>query len=391
MELPEWYDEKKFNRARKFYDENSFTLTSSMLMGLVAVFAIPSILRVLVGTRRSNSVFTAYRRYLSTLLHTVTWFEHELKPGTTSWKSLYTVRSRHARATLASKAKGIGIVSQRDVALTQFGFVGFSMLRPDLFAVRQLEEGDWDAYNHFWRVIGHMIGLQDRYNICRSTIEETREVLELLLERVFTPCLENVPEYFEHMARVMLDGMWSVNPTVDIEANIYWCRYLARVPGYIYNERDRIELQTRLKKHLNGKPLTTGVDSSELLSKPALDGLPSTPPRLLYYNDYNTIETAPAYKRLSLKSRYKLVLFNLYLNLYSSYLGRLYFNWHFKFSIYLMRYFPYVAFFRFGVKASLVNIFAEDPADDTKPLVNAEYYKPQEPMPWYKEWLSIIW
>lgn len=72
------------------------------------------------------------------------------------------MRSRHVRAGLASKLKGTGTVSQRDLALTLYGFVGFSMLKPDKFGVRQLSEGDWDAYNYVWRVIGHMIGLEDK-------------------------------------------------------------------------------------------------------------------------------------------------------------------------------------------------------------------------------------
>ncbi|XP_028036533.1 uncharacterized protein LOC114247711 [Bombyx mandarina] len=393
MELPEWFDEKQFNQARKFYDENSYSFSSSMLQGLVAVLSVPSILRVLVGTRRSSSVFTAYKRYLSTLLHTISWFEHELKPGSMSWRSLYAVRSRHVKASLASNAKGTGVVSQRDIALTQFGFIGFSVLKPDFFGIRQLGDGDWQAYNHFWRVIGYMIGLDDRYNICRETIEETREVCQLLLNRVYTPCLENAPEYFEHMARVMLDGMWCINPTVDLEANMYGCRYLADVPGYIYTERDRIELQQKLRKHLKGKSLDTGVDSSLLMSQPAVDGLPERAPRLLYYNDYNTIETAPAYKQLGLKSKYKLACFNIYMCLYTTFIGRWYFNANFKFSLFLMRYFPYfpfLAFFRFGVRNSYVNIFVEDLTSDTKPKINSEYYKPQEPTPWYRTVLELL-
>lgn len=79
-----------------------------------------------------------------------------------SWRSLYAVRSRHVKASLASNAKGTGVVSQRDIALTQFGFIGFSVLKPDFFGIRQLGDGDWQAYNHFWRVIGYMIGLDDR-------------------------------------------------------------------------------------------------------------------------------------------------------------------------------------------------------------------------------------
>ncbi|KAJ0173010.1 hypothetical protein K1T71_011186 [Dendrolimus kikuchii] len=391
MELPEWYNEKEFNQGRRFFNDFSFSFPTSMMMGLVAVFAIPSILKILVGSKRSSSVFTSYRRYLSTLLHTLSWFDHELKPGSYSWKSLYTVRSRHLKASIASKAKDMGVVSQRDIALTQFGFIGYSILKPDKFSIRQLEDGDWEAYNHFWRVIGHMIGLEDRYNICRKTIEETREVCEVLLRRVFTPCLENVPEYFEHMSRVMLDGMWSVNPTVDINAALYWVRYLSDVPGYIYTESDRIIFQKKLAKVLQGKSLDTGVDTALLVEKPALEGIPDRPPRLLYYRDYNKIESVPSYKKLSLRSKYKLFLGNLYMTIYTSYLGRMYFNLNFRFSAFLMKYLPFLSFFRYGIRQSYVNMFAEDPMDNTIPKPNSEYYKDEKPLPWYKQVLEFIW
>ncbi|CAK1590414.1 unnamed protein product [Parnassius mnemosyne] len=391
MELPEWYSEKKFNQARRFFWDNSFGLASSMMLGLIGVFAVPSILRVLVSSRRSSSVYTAYKRYLSTLLHTISWFENELKPGSISWRSLHAVRIRHVRAGLAAKMKGIGIVSQRDVALTQFGFIGFSLLKSDKFGVRQMQEGDWEAYNHFWRVIGHMIGLEDRYNICRKSVDETRQVCKILLDRVFTPCLDNVPEYFEHMARVMLDGMWSVNPTVNTTAFLYWARYLADVPGYIYTEAERVEFQRKLRDQLKGKSDDIGVDSSTLTLKPALEGLPSRPPRILYLRDYDTIESIPEYKKLSFAAKYKLAANNFLMAFYSTYIGKLYLNLNYIFSLLLMKYFPYLAFFRFGIKSSLVNIFVEDPIDDTEPKPNSEYYLPEPPMPWYKTVLSVFY
>ncbi|XP_072934534.1 uncharacterized protein [Epargyreus clarus] len=391
MRLPEWFDEKQFNRGRKFYWHNCYSFSTSMLLGLVAVFAIPSILRVLVGSRRSTSVYTAYKRYLSTLLHTVSWFENELKPGSISWRSLMAVRSRHFRAGAAAQLKGQGIVSQRDMALTQFGFIGFSVLKPDQFGIRQLSEGDWEAYNHFWRVIGHAIGLEDRYNICRKNIDETREVCQILLDRVYTPCLDNVPEYFEHMARSMLDGQWAINPTIHVEGILYWTKYLANVPGYFFTESERIDLQKRIKQQLKGKSSDIGVDSSTLISKCAIEGLPTGSPKLLYLRDYDTIESSPAYKRLEKAGKNKLSFYSIYAIVYSTWLGRWYFNLNFKFSLLLMKYLPYLAFFRHGVIASYVNIFTEDPVDDTEPKPNAEYYKTKQPMPWYKELLSLFW
>lgn len=393
LELPKWFDEKKFNQARRFFWDNCFALSGSMLLGLVAVFAIPSILQVLIGSRRSSGVYTAFRRYLSTLLHVVSWFEHELKPNSISWKSLYTVRSRHLRAGLASKMKGGYSVSQRDIALTQFGFIGFMVLKPDRFGVRQLQPGDWDAYNHFWKVMGYMIGLEDRYNICRDSIEETREVCQLLLDRVYTPALENVPEYFEHMATVMLDGMWSVNPTGECTSLLYVTRYMGDVPGYIITEKERIDIETRLREHLKGKDLDSGVDSTLLMEKCAIGGLtPRSTPRLLYLKNYATIESVPEYKQLTYFARYKLAFTSFAGYLYSTTIGRWYLNLNFRFSLWLMKNFPYIAFFRFGVKKSMVDLFVESPSDDTQPKPNKEYYESREKKSnsWRAGWFSFI-
>ncbi|CAH2093726.1 unnamed protein product [Euphydryas editha] len=389
MRIPEWFDEKQFNKARRFYWDNAFQFTASMLLGLVAVFSVPSILRVLVGSRRSSSVYTAYKRYLSTLLHTVSWFENELKPGSISWRSLMTVRSRHLRASVAADLKGQGIVSQRDLALTQFGFIGLSLLKTDEFGIQQMEDGDWEAYNHFWRVIGHAIGIEDRYNICRKNVEETQQVCQILLDRVYTPYLENVPEYFEHMTRVMLDGMWSVNPTVHIDGLIYWTKYLCNVPGFIYKESERRDLQKRIKEKLNGKSEDIGVDAMSLMAPPLVE-LPARQPHLLYLHDYDSIYTVPTYKKLSLSAKYKLALNVIIKTLYTSYLWRLYFNMMYRFSLFLMKYFPYVAFFRFGVMAAYTNIFNEDPIGNEEPKPN-EYYYNQPPSPLYKEVLSLLW
>ncbi|CAH0713845.1 unnamed protein product, partial [Brenthis ino] len=125
MKLPEWFDEKKYNQGRRFYADFSFMLSASMVAGLVAVFSIKTILDVLVSTRHSNSVYTAYRIYFSTYIHINLWMESELKPGSESWKSLYTVRKRHLVAGRTAKLKEIGTISQRDISLALFFLLDF--------------------------------------------------------------------------------------------------------------------------------------------------------------------------------------------------------------------------------------------------------------------------
>ncbi|CAG4933289.1 unnamed protein product [Colias eurytheme] len=390
MKLPDWFDKKKHEQGRQFIKNFLFGQSISMILGLISVFSIPTILEVLVGSTRSNSEVTAYRRYWSTFLHIMAWFDYELKPGSKSWKSLYTVRSRHARADRVAKLKRQGTVSQRDISLTLFGFVGATVLKPEKLGIMQLKPGDWEAFNHFWSVLGAMIGLEDKYNICRKTFDETRKMCEIIQQRVYTPCMENVPEYFEHSSRVMLDGMNAMHPAIDAESLIFLARYVSDVPGYVYNDQDLFALRDKIKKHLAGKPSNIGVDSEELMGKCPLK-LAKRPPRLLYLQDYETVENSPPYKRLSFKAKYKLALMSVVVSFYSTFIGRAILNFQFNFYIFMGKYLPYVVIWRYGLSHGYSDMFKEDPTDATPPVPNSEYYKPRKEETWYEALLSILW
>lgn len=97
---------------------------SGMMIGLISILSVPSVLRILMFTKGSGSPMTAYRRYLRTIFHTMSWYDEELKPGSRSWRSLAAVRQRHVSTSIKSSQADNGIVSQKDMALTQFGFIG---------------------------------------------------------------------------------------------------------------------------------------------------------------------------------------------------------------------------------------------------------------------------
>lgn len=68
-------------RAQKLFNDNIFAMFAGKLIGLISVLAIPSILKILDYTKESGTSMKAYRRYLATIYHTVTWYKEELKPG----------------------------------------------------------------------------------------------------------------------------------------------------------------------------------------------------------------------------------------------------------------------------------------------------------------------
>ncbi|XP_022112500.2 uncharacterized protein LOC110991450 [Pieris rapae] len=391
IKLPEWFDEKKYNQGRRFQKDFFFMQSITMILGLVAVMAIPTILSVLVGTRRSNSQYTAFKRYWSTYSHVKSWFDHDLKPGSLSWRSLQTVRSHHIVADRASKLKGHGTVSQRDMALTLFGFIGFTVLKPNKLGIRALQPGDWEAYNHFWGVIGYALGLEDRYNICRKTFNETKEICQILQDKVFTPCLTSPPDYFEHAAHVMASGLSAIHPAIDHEALVYFTKYLSNVPGYVYTEEDRLSLERKLQKQLKGFNNDAGVNATDLIEKCPIDFLPKSSPITLYAKDYETLDDSPQYKRLSLSSKLKIASLDVILSLYITNIGRVFFNLQFYWCVFIGTYLPYVAMWRFGIPQAYVSIFKLGPTDDVVPLPNSKYYN-REPKPWFKEiWDCLIW
>lgn len=85
-----------------------------------------------------------------------------------------------------------------------------------------------------------------RYNICSKSLTETREICQLILDRVFTPLLENVCEYYEHIANASLEGLNTFNPIGNARVTMYFLKYLCNVPGYVYYESERMQFHDKL-------------------------------------------------------------------------------------------------------------------------------------------------
>lgn len=79
-----------------------------------------------------------------------------------SWyKSINVIRWKHKTSSERSKNAGVGPIYQRDMVLTQFCFVGYILMTPKYFGIRS-EPIEDEAFNHFWRVNGYMLGIPDK-------------------------------------------------------------------------------------------------------------------------------------------------------------------------------------------------------------------------------------
>lgn len=154
-----------------------------------------------------------------------------------SWMSLEAVRKGHIMSSKFSEKKNSGFISQRDMALTQFGFLGYIVIKPDKLGI-QVSNKDLEAFVHFWRVIGHMIGIQDKYNICTDSYRTTKLRLELVLDEIYRPYLEDTSIDFMVMAKALIEGLWCLNPMLDCNAFVYFTKWMSNCKNHLYYESD---------------------------------------------------------------------------------------------------------------------------------------------------------
>lgn len=148
-----------------------------------------------------------------------------------AWKSLETVRKMHVTVNRRSTKAGQGIISQKDMAITLFTFMGFHILNPKQFGIVGSRE-QFEAFNHLWRVLGFLMGTKDEFNCCGENLDETLGRLEAMREDVFLPQLQFANPEYESYTRMAVNGMWRFDPTLHYDSLMWMMRSAVKVPGY---------------------------------------------------------------------------------------------------------------------------------------------------------------
>jgi len=53
-------------------------------------------------------------------------------------------------------------ITQKDMVLTQFGFIGYVLVCSKKLGLPDDSDGK-NGFNHMWRVLGHLLGIPNRY------------------------------------------------------------------------------------------------------------------------------------------------------------------------------------------------------------------------------------
>ncbi|KAG4077474.1 hypothetical protein HA402_002901 [Bradysia odoriphaga] len=232
--LPQWYDEQKFKRGQKYFLENRFGILSSNLCGLLILLADPKGLDVLDSTKRSSTIETAKKRYVSTIMHTLSWYESDLHPGSKSWESLNRIRKMHLLASNSASKKMIGLITQSELVLTTFGFMGLALVRPHFLGIRYDNKEDREGFTHLWAVIGHMLGVKDHFNMCLFSIETVEIICSILIRYFFIPTIQLETVKFKEMTNVLLNGLSPFMPHMSYDIQLFLVKRIIGVPGHQY-------------------------------------------------------------------------------------------------------------------------------------------------------------
>jgi hypothetical protein len=96
------------------------------------------------------------------------------------WKSLAAIKKMHCSASKSSEKACCGVISQSSIKLQYFqkkatitsNSFDLQPLQPGCLGVKRRKE-DMEAFVHFWRVMGFMLGIKDEYNICTDSLDTT--------------------------------------------------------------------------------------------------------------------------------------------------------------------------------------------------------------------------
>ena len=205
----------------KVFSRHVFALMACMLSGLLTLMFVPSVASLLDCTDKTSSPLGAFKRYLSTTNHIVAWYKSPQARQT----SLKKVRRLHARLSALGRVRVGKGVTQLDMAIAQWAFIGPVIQFPENNGLARATEREIAVLNHLMYVVGAVLGQDDRYNLCAGTLSESRAACSEMHRRVILPLLNAPLTPLAHeMSQFMLSGAAMIHPFIFPATYESWTR-----------------------------------------------------------------------------------------------------------------------------------------------------------------------
>lgn len=218
-DLPFWFDEKLFRKGQEFYMRNLLAFAVANSTGLISILCVPDIIEVLNYTKKSETVLSSFKRYAETLLLMYEIYRSDvLKPDSKWFKAMNAIRWRHATVSKRREKQGLNSIYQKDMVITQFAFIGFTLIAPHRVGLAHITLEEQSAFNHLWRVTGHLLGISDRMNVARKNVAETTELNRRIAADIISRHMNNSSPEFVKLAANAINGLWYVDFNLDADA-----------------------------------------------------------------------------------------------------------------------------------------------------------------------------
>jgi len=272
---PPWLDKEAARRGREVYLrsllQHSFGVMDALLMGL----CIPNFYQPLVFSRQSLSTKLARKRYMDTGALVFSWYlgdawEKESLPA----RMIRRVNAMHKSVAvkvrplgleaLAEEASGVlrevgaeddqldeqdlvllesvkelrdemelspsfyeyvndsVLFSEMDMTMVQGAFVGPFLLFHSHYGFGSNEQ-ELSDFLHLWRVHGYYLGISEENNAVQETVEDTKVLAEIFLDRILRPCMLHITPESMYMAKVAF-------PSLDYHVSTYTNFLLVGLP-----------------------------------------------------------------------------------------------------------------------------------------------------------------
>ncbi|KAL7642982.1 UNVERIFIED_CONTAM: hypothetical protein RMT77_006272 [Armadillidium vulgare] len=273
---PKWLDQNLFNEGRLFYKKYLFCIFLAEYFGLITGAAFKRLLVPVIFTKQSDTPVKSLNRLISTVRHVITWFEEDVwDEESKGFEDLMIVRKthkivsskintipdahlvydemrryerasqcpfkslsveRHLSTTLIetkldSNSEQIQYLSQFDMALTQYLFFGIVLSHPKEVGLWWVTDKELEGFVHFWRGIGWLLGIEDKYNLCSGSLENVKSLCHEIEERIIKNELLNLDDVGFAMADITIRGTNKVLPAISFPSVFLYILNIFNVDG----------------------------------------------------------------------------------------------------------------------------------------------------------------
>lgn len=241
---PKWLDEVRFAKAKDAINKYQMGVDFSSFTGLLLILQIPDALEPLLSTGKSKDIPSLFDRYLSTIIHVRSWYTDDIfDPSTKGYKSIRQVRAMHRNVQRIMNEKFTvkdhygrtrAWMTQYDVAITQFSFLGLALIHPEKCGLIAATEEELELIAYYWRVLGHMMGLELEFNTFQyDRYEDIHKFLTLMFDQEFKSKLnrENC-EIGLAMTQGICKGLKNFLPLITFNSLAHWWSDVVCFNGY---------------------------------------------------------------------------------------------------------------------------------------------------------------